>query len=218
MLIGVDEAGRGPVMGPMVVAGILAGDDVALKELGVKDSKKLSPKRRETLYRELTGRFKYEVIAVSADDIDALREEMTLNELETRLFAGVISKLVQGVEGATAYLDSADVNEERFGRDVARGVPTPIKIVSRHRADDLYPVVSAASIIAKVTRDREIGRIGKELDRNIGSGYPSDPNTIRFLEAWVMEKGGLPPHTRRSWKTARRILNASKVKSIEDYI
>ena len=148
-----------------------------------------------------------------ADDIDTMREGMTMNQIETKVFASILDKLRPKV----AYVDSADVNEQRFGEDIKKQLDFELEIISKHGADETYPIVSAASIIAKTTRDYEVQKIKKELGSDLGSGYPSDETTIKFLEKWIYDHGELPPHTRRSWKTAQRILSQGKTKKIEDY-
>lgn len=212
-ICGVDEAGRGPVLGPMVVSGVCVDDESQLTTLGVKDSKKLKPARREQLAREIKAIAGIETVIVPAEEIDLLRMEMTLNELEANLFSSVLSKLRPEV----AYLDSVDVNAERFGNNVGRTLDFDVEIISKHGADDIYPVVSAASIIAKTTRDREIEKIEKEIGERIGSGYPSDPETVRFLEKWIREKDNLPPHTRKSWETTKRILQEVKTRKLNEF-
>ena len=220
MICGVDEAGRGPVMGPLVVAGVAVNreDEKILKQLGVKDSKRLTPHKREELAEIIKERWPYHITVVPAHDIDLLRQEMTLNELEARVFAGVIDKL----EGANhAYVDAADANEEGFAVQIRSQLKRPIIITSRHKADDRYPVVGASSIIAKVERDRLVGEIEKELanklDQPLGSGYPSDPVTISFIESWLDRHGELPPHIRRSWKTATRLVESRQRKTLDDF-
>lgn len=213
MICGVDEAGRGPVIGPMVVAGVMLLDDGVLVEINVKDSKKCAPKLREKLAKEIKELAKIEVIVVSAADIDLMRERYSMNQIETKLFATIIERLKPDL----AYVDSADVREEFFKLEILRELKNEVDIISKHSADELYPVVSAASIIAKTRRDAEIARIEGEIGEPIGSGYPSDPVTIQFLEKWIKEKGVLPPYTRRSWKTAQRLLNRSKTKKIDEF-
>ncbi len=213
MICGVDEAGRGPVIGPMVVAGVCVESDVPLRQLNVKDSKKLSPERREALAPEIRKVCRSEVVIVSAGDIDAARKEMTLNDYEAKLFAGIIDKLRPEV----AYLDSADVDEFTFRKAVAAHLPFEVEIVSKHEADDLFPVVSAASILAKVTRDAEMRRIEQELGAKIGSGYSHDQETIQFLVKWLAEKGVLPPQTRVSWDTAKRLLSAAATRKLDEF-
>jgi ribonuclease HII len=213
MICGVDEAGRGPVIGPMVVAGLLLESESQLDGLNVRDSKKCTPKRRGILASQLNEMAKAEVIVVPAADIDTLRERMTMNQIETRLFATIIEKLHPKI----AYVDSADVDEARFGRDIKSELDFDVKIISKHGADDNYPIVSAASIIAKTKRDAEIEIIKEEMGENIGSGYPSDPTTIKFLERWIAENGEPPPYTRHSWKTTQRIMDKAKSRKIEDF-
>ncbi|UCG69151.1 MAG: ribonuclease HII [Thermoplasmata archaeon] len=213
MICGVDEAGRGPVIGPMVVAGLMLESESQLDGLNVRDSKKCTPKRRETLASQLYNIATTEIMIVPARDIDIMRESLTMNQIETKLFASIIEKL----KPETAYVDSADVNEERFGKDIENELDFDLKIISKHGADEVYPIVSAASIIAKTTRDAEVRKIAKEIGENIGSGYPSDAQTIQFMERWIAKHGKAPPYTRLSWKTAQRLLSRATGKRIEEY-
>ncbi|OGS48785.1 MAG: ribonuclease HII [Euryarchaeota archaeon RBG_16_68_13] len=213
MICGVDEAGRGPVVGPMVVAGVCVESDVPLRALDVRDSKKLSPEKREALAPEIRKVGKNEVLIIPAAEIDRMRAQMTLNEFEARLFATIIERLRPEV----AYVDSADVDEFTFRKAVAAHLPFELEIVSKHEADDLFPVVSAASILAKVTRDAEMRRIEEELGAKIGSGYSHDQETIQFLVKWLDEKGTLPPHTRASWDTSKRLLSAAATRKLEEF-
>lgn len=213
MICGVDEAGRGPVIGPLVVAGVCVGTDDKLKELHVRDSKKCTPKQREKLEPCIRNEAKCEVIVLPAGEIDLLRGEMTLNRIEAKLFATVIERLKPDI----AYVDAADTDEENFAHMIRSELKTCPEIVSRHKADETYPVVSAASIIAKVRRDAEIRKIEDEIGEPIGSGYPSDPATIAFLEKWLKEKGSLPPHTRQSWSTILNIQKKLQSRNLEEW-
>ncbi len=212
-ICGVDEAGRGPVIGPLVVSGVAMDDVSVLDELGVKDSKKLTPNRREELAELIVSLGEIATIQVPAEEIDTLRKEMTLNELEVNLFVSVLEQL----RPRLAYLDSADVNADRFGEDIGRKLDFDIEIVSEHQADDTYLIVSAASIIAKTIRDSEIKEIENQLGKKIGSGYPSDPITIEFLEKWIKENHDLPPHTRKSWETTRKIVQRARMKKLNEF-
>lgn len=212
-ICGVDEAGRGPVMGPLVVSGVTIDDESRLSDMGVKDSKQLTPARREELAVQIRSIADVESVLVPAEEIDNLREEMTMNELEVYLFTSVVDKLRPSV----AYVDSADVDAGRFGNDIKRGLGFDIEIISKHKADDLYPVVGAASIIAKTVRDDEIKKIGAEIGQEIGSGYPSDPITVEFLQKWIREKHDSPPHTRRSWETIKRMMRLNNVKKLDEF-
>jgi len=210
----VDEAGRGPVMGPLVICGISIDNDDLLRKLGVKDSKKLSRTQREDLSEKIARVTSgIEIVEITASEIDILREEMTLNKLEVKVFASIIKKLAP----QTAYVDAADVDEKRFADDIIQEIGSPVEIISRHKADDTYPVVSAASILAKVRRDEQVRRIEEEIGEPIGSGYTSDPNTIRFLESWLERYDELPPHTRKSWDTSNRLLSMKAVKKLDRY-
>ena len=218
MITGLDEAGRGPVLGPLVIAGVTFQEDIDLVKYGVRDSKKLTPKRREVLAEKIKETaVAYEIIVIPAIDIDDMRKVMTLNEIEVNGFAKVINKLKPEV----VYVDSADVNEKRFGNDILSNLSFKPEIISKHKADDIYPVVSAASILAKTRRDEEVRRIGVELESRLnmplGSGYPADPVTERFLIAWVDKYGSLPPYTRHSWKTAMDIIKHNSTKKLDDF-
>jgi len=213
MLCGIDEAGRGPVIGPMVVAGILIENDAPLRQLNVRDSKKLTPEKRETLAPEIMKLCKFDVVVVSAEDIDAMRLEMNLNDFEAKIFASIIENL----KPETAYVDAADVDEIEFKKSILNHLSVPVDIVSKHMADELFPVVSAASILAKVRRDAEVRKIEAEFKKPIGSGYPSDQITMAFLEEWLKEKGTLPPHCRQSWDTCKRLLSAAKIHKLDEF-
>jgi len=213
MLCGIDEAGRGPVLGPMVVAGVLIESDAPLRQLNVRDSKKLTPERREALAPEIMKLAKYEVVVISADEIDKVRAQMSLNDFEAKVFADIITKM----KPETAYVDAADVDEIEFKKMILRDLKEPVDIISKHMADELFPVVSAASILAKVRRDSEVRKIEVEIGKPIGSGYPSDPDTMTFLEGWLKEKGGFPPHTRTTWDTCKKLLSAAKTHKLEEF-
>ncbi len=215
MISGIDEAGRGPVIGPMVVAGVKINDDGKLIELGVKDSKRLTPSTREELEGMIKDCSEFTIRVVSAEDIDSLRNSMSLNELEADLFAAIIDELCD--DNDTCYLDSASTDEKKFAKMVKRKTNNQPGILSEHGADDEYPVVSAASILAKVERDRRIKEISEKFESDIGSGYPSDPKTREFLREWISEKQSLPPHTRTSWDTCRELMNKSLNRSIDDF-
>ncbi len=198
MLCGIDEAGRGPVIGPMVIAKV-CGKQETFQNLGARDSKLLSERRREAIFekfKELGVHFQYFI--VSEEEIDRAVSMNRLNLLE----ADYISKLVE--KGHSYIVDCPDVNEARF-KDLLIEKTGVTDIISEHKADFNYPVVSAASIVAKVIREEQVALIRKEIG-NFGSGYPADPITRSFLLNYINEKGKLPPHTRKSWKTVRNML------------
>lgn len=206
MICGIDEAGRGPVIGPLVVAGVQVDDEKALEGIGVKDSKKCTPERRERLAEMIKSRAKaINLVVLHPEEIDNLRSRMTLNEIEVEAFCKVMKSLKSDVY----YVDSADVNEDRFAKELEKRIDFDAKIISSHKAEEKFLVVASASIIAKTTRDRLVREIEKELreklDLPLGSGYPSDPITIKFIKEWKRRFGSLPPHIRRSWKTVKRL-------------
>ena len=205
MISGIDEAGKGPVLGPMCVAGILLDGTKKdeLLRIGVKDSKQLTPKKREFLAGEIKNiAEKYFILEVTPLQIDELRKIMTMNEIMVICFAKVLEEL----RPDHAFVDAADVIANRFGENIRMKYPGEIMITSEHKADVKYPIVSAASILAKVQRDWLVQQVEDELGMEIGSGYPADPKTIGFLEQWVKDHNSLPSFARSSWETSKNIL------------
>ncbi|MEE9594474.1 MAG: ribonuclease HII [Candidatus Hydrothermarchaeales archaeon] len=205
MFCGVDEAGRGPVFGPLVVAGLACDEEglQALNSLCKRDSKRTPPKARAKLYEILTNEYSYRVIKIEPEELDSARESgISLNQLEAMKFG----ELIEALKPQKAFLDCADVIPQNFLDAVLRNLAHKCELVVEHKADERYPIVSGASIIAKVERDREIERLCEEYG-DMGSGYTSDPKTISFLEKWCREKGELPFFARRTWKTASRAKN-----------
>ena len=201
-ICGIDDAGRGPLLGPLVIAGISL-DKKNLKKLntlGVKDSKKLSPKLREHLYKKIIKIVdNYYIAKIPPRSIDASVKKHCLNELEAKYMAKVVSKLNPDV----SYVDSCDVNPTRFGKEISK-LSDNHKIKSYHRADSRFVVVSAASILAKVTRDRVIMKLQQE--HNLGSGYPSDSITVKFVTKYYKKNHEMPNFVRKSWKPIQKII------------
>ena len=178
LVCGVDDAGRGSVLGPLVIAGIVIKQTKVnqLKKQGIRDSKKLTPLARERLYKIIIIIVDdYYVARISPKVIDKSVFTHSLNHLEAQYMAKVISKLSPSV----AFVDSCDVNPRRFGKEISK-LTSHSKIKSYHHADSKFVVVSAASILAKVSRDRAITRLRKKY--TVGSGYPSDPKTKAFIK------------------------------------
>ena len=213
MICGVDEAGKGPVMGPMVVAGVSVKNAKLIENLGFKDSKLLSSQRRLELFNLIKQNYSYEIEVINVEKIDEYRMKNQLNLLNRKAFEKVISKLNPKV----AYVDAADVNEERFGREIKVNLTNPndTDIISMHKADSMIPVVAAASIIAKQTRELEIKKLKKEIG-DFGSGYPSDERTIKFLKSYFHDNSKWPSGTRKSWKTIERIRPVKKLSDFGD--
>jgi ribonuclease HII len=206
LVAGVDEAGRGCVVGPLVIAGVLMKEEnlPLLRRLGVRDSKLLSAKRREALSLEITRLAEKRVVMkLSPIEIDRVVESGRKLHKLNRLEAQVMAQVIEALRPDEAYVDAADVVEERFKHHIQEGLPFRAKVIAKHKADRTYPVVSAASIIAKVERDKEIAALtGKYGD--FGSGYLADPKTVRFLRQWLETHGEYPECVRKSWKPAKR--------------
>jgi ribonuclease HII len=200
---GIDEAGRGSLLGPLVIAGVAARREALEKfrQFGVRDSKKLSPLQRERLYsviKSLSDRI--ELVEVSPQEIDARsKKHINLNELEVIKMAQISLAL----KCKTIYVDAVDTDEKRFRDELSKRVPG-VFFVSEHAADEKYLVTAAASIVAKVTRDSRIHDL-KKLYGEIGSGYPSDIRTINFIKDYFVRHGSLPDFARKSWKTVSRL-------------
>lgn len=208
MIMGVDEAGRGPVIGPMVIccAAVANKRLREVKALGVKDSKLLTPKKRLELSLQIKEICNYELMVVEPGQIDArVPDEATLNQLEAECFANVIRSMKS--QPKVVYVDACDVNAERFGINVKKGLDFEVELVSRHKADRDYPIVSAASILAKVHRDALIARISEEVGEDVGSGYPHDPVTINFLKSYYKKNKKMPPFVRHTWKTTADVIS-----------
>ncbi len=210
-ILGIDEAGRGPVIGPMIIAGVLidAEKEEKLRELGVKDSKLLSKKRREELARKIREEADtVQVVEVSAADIDKMRKRMSLNELEAMKMA----ELIENLKPDKVIADLPDPTSLLFKRRIMKYCSHKPEFVLEHKADQKYPVVSAASIIAKTVRDDKMKKIEEKYEAEIGTGYPHDERTIRFLQAHASK---YPVEVRKSWSTARR--HKRPQKKLSDY-
>lgn len=201
IVCGVDEAGRGPVIGPLVIcaASFDQSDLEILESLGVKDSKLLSKKRREELSKEIMKLAKEVLIKkIKAKEIDMLREKESLNVIEIKKIAELLNSLKE--RPGLVVIDAPDVKAERVADEVRKNLKFRCKVIAKHGADRQFIFVSAASIVAKVFRDREIEMLEKKIGMKIGSGYPHDPVTREFLREWI-RKGGDESFLRKSWKT-----------------
>jgi len=202
MIIGIDEAGRGCIIGPMVIcaAAINPLEEYRLKEMGVRDSKKLSPAQREGLYGKVGALCKYTTVKITAEELNVMMGRHNLNEIEAIKIAQAIDHL--GIRGATVYVDSPDNVPSKFAHRIGKYVKTRVEIVSANKADDKYVIVGAASIIAKVTRDREIEKIKKIAGVDFNSGYTSDAITQRVI-ANRKDYPALEPYLRTRWSTLK---------------
>ena len=202
----------------MILCGVCfhESDLIYLTKIGVKDSKKLSAKIRKDLSKLIKEKSQsYKIVIISAQEID-LREtkRITLNRLEELKMAEIINEL----KPENIYIDAADVNEERFGKSINMLLDyKPRRLISKHKADDIYPIVSAASIIAKDKRDSLIDEL-KQKHGDFGSGYPSDNKTSNFLRSWIIKFKKAPNFSRKTWVTTKRIINEElSNKKITDY-
>ncbi len=242
IIVGVDEAGRGPAIGPLVVGAATCPEcsDEQLLELGIRDSKRLTPLRREKLRTDMEATSWFYLEVCTAEKIDELREGLTLNQIEAALFARAVKGLLENPQGRggehpekvfkdgcilRVLADAADVREEHYANEIKDslmllGVPgwvSEIKVIAKHKGDDIFPLVSLASIFAKTERDRAIDKIQEELG-TFGSGYPSDPRTIDFLKSYIKQHGKAPPHSRTSWKTISELIRVhGKRTTLDDF-
>ncbi len=229
---GGDEAGRGAVIGPLVIGIVCVskGKEKQFSDIGVRDSKLLTRRKRAFLFDEIQSiSEEVKTYKISNDEINnAMRAGISLNQLEAMHFARLIDGLKSDVE--KMYIDSPDVLAERFGIRIGLFAKKPstvvgvkgqvkdgsrIRIISEHKADARYPVVSGASIMAKVIRDEEMERIADEAGVDAGSGYPGDKNTVEAIKENLSTKK-LNPYIREYWKTLERI-KQRKIKEFEGF-
>ncbi len=222
IIVGVDEAGRGPVLGPMVMAA-LAFREEDLKKLewmGVKDSKLLSPEVREELFdqiREVVADFRVEVIEPDAIDLSVnggKNGDLNLNWLEAETSARMVSEL----NPDKAIIDCPSVNipayKEYFASKLSSAAREKAELLVEHKADTNHIAVGAASIVAKVIRDRSVDRLKSEIGLDFGSGYMSDPKTKDFLEKHYASH---PQIFRKSWQSFRVVEEQKKQKKLGEF-
>ncbi|MDD5172059.1 MAG: ribonuclease HII [Candidatus ainarchaeum sp.] len=198
-IAGIDEAGRGAVLGPLVIccAFCKRDDEKLLRKLASKDSKALTPNQREDAYAKLKAFCTFRWVEVSAADLNDLMNTMSLNDIEAKFMAALLKKLDEGdvmIDMPDRYSWTFRKRMEKFGAN---------RFEAEHKADENYPIVAAASICAKVIRDHKVEEI-KKATCDFGSGYPSDPKTIDALK----DKGKravVEPFVRLKWKTLDRI-------------
>ena len=212
---GIDEAGRGPVIGPLVICGVLANEEQEQKlvEMGVKDSKMLSPVQRERMFDKIKAIVeKYEIIIIEPKEIDSVvgkGKEVNLNWLEADKSVEIINKL----KPLRAILDCPMTKTEKYSDYIKKKLKSKVDVISENKADQTYPIVSAASILAKVTRDELIQQLKKKHNVEFGSGYPSDPLTQIFIQ----KNWNKYDFFRRSWETYKALVRGkSQTKLFKD--
>ncbi|MEM4702912.1 MAG: ribonuclease HII [Candidatus Pacearchaeota archaeon] len=214
LCIGIDDSGRGPIIGPMIMAGILVNEKQKqeLKKAGAKDSKQLLPEKRQVLYEKIKNIcLSYEILAISPTEIDGRASVgLNLNKIEAIKTAEIINTLVNGIlnlkrlsereefidvqkmlkDGSSieieCYVDCPSSNivawQNYLNKHIKKFENINLMLKCEHKADVNHVECSAASILAKVTRDSEIEKIKRQIGFDFGSGYPSDPVTMDFLE------------------------------------
>lgn len=222
-IAGIDEAGRGPVIGSMIVCAYACNEEneSELLKLGVKDSKMLTAQKREELYDPILALGKASVVERTAADLNLAMDRASLNDIEAKQMAEALKGLETTVQGSgkktkkahatpnpieRAYIDTPDPTLSTFERRLKRFYKGTTKLVLSHKADQKYPVVSAASVIAKVTRDATIQKIKDEVGEDFGSGYSHDARTVAFLKAhWTDKSHPMHAHVRSHWATAKNL-------------
>jgi len=214
LVCGVEEAGRGPVIGPLVMAGcMLEEKDIdTLDSIGVKDSKLLTPIQREALFDKIKKICKYKILIIEPKEIDDIlnSDDLNLNWLEAIKSAQIINEL----NPDKAILDCPSNNISSYSDYVKKHLEKEVEIIAEHKADLNYTIVGAASILAKVTRDREIEKLKKKLNINFGSGYPSDPRTKKFVEEFHNKYSGI---FRETWSTFQKAKLMKKQKKLGEF-
>lgn len=205
----------GPVIGPLVICGYLIDEEKEplLKKLSVRDSKLLSTRRREYLavkLKEIADDLV--ILKLSPVEIDKLRTKTNLNKIEIHRIQEIINLL----EPDKVIIDSVEADTKKFCDKISKGLKTKPNFICENFADKKYPVVSAASIIAKVTRDHDIKSLHKKYG-DFGSGYTSDERTINFLKSWIKRNKQFPWFVRRSWVTTKTIKNDAKQKRVGEF-
>jgi len=206
-LLGIDDAGRGPILGPMYLAGVLikSEDEKKLKEMGAVDSKLLLHSQRIKIAAEVKKMSKWELAESLPEEIDDAVNSINLNTLEAKKAADIINKLNNKKDKIKVIVDCPSVNTVAWKNKMISFIQYTdnLDIKCEHKADFNYPVVSAASIIAKCAREDAVTELKKKYG-NMGSGYPSDPVTIAFLksEGKELAKTGI---VRKSWATWKKM-------------
>jgi len=218
-ILGIDDAGRGPVIGPMILAGCLIDEatEKEFKKLGIKDSKELTPKRREFLaviIREKAETF--EIALAYPNEIDEnLTSGTNLNQLEAIKIAEIINKINKGKDRIKVIIDCPSVGISKWADFLKTKIDnlSNLEIVCEHKADKNHISVSAASILAKSAREKEMDKLKKIYGEEIGSGYTSDPSTIKFLEknAQKHEDSGIFRKTWETWKVTINKISQRKL-------
>jgi len=210
--LGIDDAGRGPVIGPMALAGVLIPEELeeTFKELGIKDSKQVPAEKRKLLEKEIKFQaIDYHIALTSATELDNMMNSGTnLNKVEAQKAAEIINKLLAQLEDKykdekiKIIIDCPSTNLESWKDYLINHILVNgnIEISCEHKADINHIAVAAASILAKQAREAELVKLKKSIGKDFGSGYQTDPKTMKFLEEHSKEHehDGI---FRKSWQT-----------------
>ncbi|XP_060853802.1 ribonuclease H2 subunit A [Rhopalosiphum padi] len=225
-ILGIDEAGRGPVLGPMVYGTSYCSVDnqAILKSLGCADSKVLSEQARDEIFdgitkqSEILGWAVHIISPTTISNCSFRRQKCSLNEISHNAAIGLIQRVLdRGVNICEVFVDTVGPPDKY--QEKLLSIFPQLKITVSKKADSLFPIVSAASICAKVTRDaalknwKFIEKPGEDIDSNWGSGYPNDPVTKEYLKKNIDPIFGFPSIVRFSWSTAELVLknNAAQI-------
>jgi ribonuclease HII len=217
LVAGIDEAGRGAILGPLVMACVLATkeQEEELLDIGVKDSKELSPDTRTKLERKIKDIVEsYAVVKITPQELNELMPRKSLNEIEAMKAAQLLQELTPKPE--IVIVDAPDIIAENFSKRIKRFLSLDVIIKAEHFADSNYAIVGAASILAKVARDSEIEALKKRFG-NVGSGYWHDPLTKSFVQGWVEKHKALPECARIYWEPSVQTLNKKLQKTLGEF-
>lgn len=223
--LGIDEAGRGPVLGPMVIAGVVSTPelDAEFAELGVKDSKQILPKKRELLFDSIKKKaLAYHIEIISPSEIDAREKSgLNLNQLEAVTALKIMAAIQKKSGCRRVIVDSPSNNPKAFAEYVRSFLQDDSwEVIAEIKADVNHTSVAAASVLAKVTRDAAIVDMEKTIQSRLGesvmlgSGYPSDPVTKKFLSEYWNKLEGVDVF-RKSW-ASYKVLGKNQ-KKLGDY-
>ena len=201
--MGIDEAGRGCVIGPLFLAVFLIPEENhlidRLNDLGVRDSKLLVASRRDYLAREIKRiAHGYKIVKIAP----RLLDRFSINALEAKFSAELINKF----NPHRVYLDApaSGAGIRNYCGSIASLCATPPRLVGANRMDNTNVLVAAASILAKSAREQHAKLLKKKYG-DFGSGYPSDPKTIKWLAGWKRSHGDWPGVVRRKWNTLENL-------------
>jgi ribonuclease HII len=205
LILGIDDAGRGPLIGPMILSGVLItkSQEEKIKKAGAKDSKLLTQDQRVSLARLIkSNSLSYKTLSSSPKEID---ESKNLNTLEAIKAAQIINELNNNKDKITVIVDCPSTNLIAWKNTLISYISHTSNLIIKceHKADFNHPSVAAASILAKVERESAVSKL-KEKYGNLGSGYPSDPTTKAFLKSHgkTLSNSGI---FRKSWATWKKM-------------